>query len=109
VAPARLRGTPFVDVGDLHAWGNRLGAPKATEKQRLLDAMDEQLAALNVNPDDANEIKRSQVLGDFSFSFCSELTYLAPIPDCRVIGADILHDKNRVLDPGRITHSKRRS
>ena len=49
------------------------------------------------------------VLGDFSFSFCSELTYLAPIPDCRVIGADILHDKNRVLDPGRITHSKRRS
>jgi hypothetical protein len=61
VAPARLRGTPFVDVGDLHAWGNRLGAPKATEKQRLLDAMDEQLAALNVNPDDANEIKRSHV------------------------------------------------
>jgi hypothetical protein len=43
------------------AWGNRMGAPKATEKQRLLDAMDEQLAAMNVSADERSEIKQSYV------------------------------------------------
>jgi hypothetical protein len=43
------------------AWGNRWGAPKATEKQRLLDAMDEQLAAMNVSADERSEIKQSYV------------------------------------------------
>jgi hypothetical protein len=39
------------------AWGNRLGAPKAAEKQRLLDEMDDQLATMNVSADERSEIK----------------------------------------------------
>jgi hypothetical protein len=61
---SRLRSLSVVNAKLAYttlAWGNRLGAPKAIEKQRLLDAMDEQLAALNVSPDEANEIKRSYV------------------------------------------------
>ena len=43
------------------AWGNRLGTPKAIEKQRLLDEMDEQLAALKVSLDERAELKRNYV------------------------------------------------
>lgn len=43
------------------AWGNRLGTPKASDKQRVLDEMDEQLATMNVSADERAEIKRSYV------------------------------------------------
>lgn len=41
------------------AWGNRLGAPKAVDKQKVLDDVDEQLATLNVSSDEREEIKRT--------------------------------------------------
>jgi hypothetical protein len=42
-------------------WGNRLGAPKASERQRLLDEMNEQLAVLKVPADERAQIQQSYV------------------------------------------------
>jgi hypothetical protein len=42
-------------------WGNRFDAPKAMDKQRLLDEMDQQLIAMNVGADERAEIKRSYI------------------------------------------------
>ena len=42
-------------------WGNRFGAPRAVEKQRLLDEMDEQLEILKVNESDRAEFKKPYV------------------------------------------------
>jgi hypothetical protein len=43
------------------AWGNRLGTPKASAKQRILDEIDDQLSNMNVSEDERAEIKRSYV------------------------------------------------
>jgi hypothetical protein len=43
------------------AWGNRFGSPTAAEKQRLLDAMDEQLTAMDVSANERREIKQPYV------------------------------------------------
>lgn len=61
---ARLRNLTVVNAKLAYttlAWGNRLGAPKAADKQRLLDEMDQQLAAMNVGVDERAEIKRSYI------------------------------------------------
>ena len=43
------------------AWGNRFGTPKAADKQRILDEMDDQLATMDVDNDERAEIRRSYV------------------------------------------------
>lgn len=43
------------------AWGNRLGKPKASSKQLILDEMDDQLSNMNVSEDERADIKRSYV------------------------------------------------
>jgi len=43
------------------AWGNRFGNPKASEKQRILDAVDEQLVALNVPADERSGIQQAYI------------------------------------------------
>jgi hypothetical protein len=40
------------------AWGNRMGAPSAKEKQAILDEVDAQLTDLNVTPEERKAITR---------------------------------------------------
>jgi hypothetical protein len=61
---AKLRNLTVVNAKLAYttlAWGNRLGTPKATDRQRILDEMDEQLARMNVSEDERAEIRRSYV------------------------------------------------
>jgi hypothetical protein len=60
------------------AWGNRFGAPKAADKQRILDEMDDQLAAMDVGIDERAEIRRSYVrfiVFDFYYLFIRSIDY----------------------------------
>ncbi len=43
------------------AWGNRLGSPKAVDKQRILDEMDAQLSALKVGDAERRQITKPLV------------------------------------------------
>jgi hypothetical protein len=62
------------------AWGNRFGAPKAVDKQRILDEMDDQLATMDVTSDERAEIRRSYVrfiAYDFYYLFIRSIDYAA--------------------------------
>jgi hypothetical protein len=57
---ARLRNLSLVNARIGYttlAWGNRWAAPKAVEKQRILDAIDDQLAAAGVTAEERNSLK----------------------------------------------------
>jgi hypothetical protein len=61
---AKLRDLSIVNAKFAYtilAWGNRLGTPRAIEKQRLLDEMDEQLSEMKVSNDERAELKRNYV------------------------------------------------
>jgi hypothetical protein len=61
---ARLRKLTIVNSKLAYttlAWGNRMGTPQASEKQQLLDEMDQQLSDINVDPDERAGIKRSYI------------------------------------------------
>jgi hypothetical protein len=60
------------------AWGNRLGTPKAADKQKVLDAFDEQLISLNVSDGERDEIKWQYVrfiAFDFSYLFIQTIDH----------------------------------
>jgi hypothetical protein len=61
---ARMRNLTIVNAKLAYttlAWGNRFGTPKATDKQRLLDEMNEQLKAMKVGDEQRAEIQQSYV------------------------------------------------
>jgi hypothetical protein len=57
------------------AWGNRMGTPKAVDKQRVLDEMDAQLLALKVNEDERRKISKPLValIGIDLYAFYSQV------------------------------------
>lgn len=60
------------------AWGNRFETPKAADKQRILDEMDDQLASMDVGNDERAEIRRSYVrfiAFDFYYLFIRSIDY----------------------------------
>ena len=72
------------------AWGNRLGAPTAKEKQSQLDAIDAQLLELKVTPEELADIQRpfvKMVRLDFFFLFQGVLMQYATIKNAKLLEA----------------------
>lgn len=79
------------------AWGNRMGTPSASEKQAVLNEIDNQLTELKVSPKELADIQRpfvKMVRLDFLFLFQGVLGQYAAIRN-----AELVADIHKAKDP----------